>query len=611
MTAKNQNPQPEAAGQDTGSKSNVSLRGIIRKLRLAYSASQKPPAPGAGAPPGGPTVPSKGVPIPSYPYPVQVVKKEEEKKKKKKKGVKEAEKVPGVEIIKRMPPGRAVKLEEKEPLTGVNISYPLIPKKPKTKKDIFAYANVRWHPKLGEVVYYLVEPKISEEDKEAIKKIKYELEERLDIDTSKLTQVKAKEVLKEEIRRTIEDLKLEIPPDKIRAIEYYIDRDTLGYGPIHALMKDPNIEDLSCDGVNVPIYAYHRDPRFASLKTSVYFKDEDDLNSFVIKLAQMCNKTISIADPLLDGTLPDGSRVQATLGTDIARKGSNFTIRKFTEKPLTPTQILKYKTLDPAQLAYLWMAVENGMTILISGGTATGKTALLNVLSLFIRPELKVVSIEDTAELRLPLPHWIPHVARTPMAIKGKVGEVTLFDLLKSSLRQRPDYLVLGEVRGKEAFVLFQQIATGHPAMATIHAASIPQLIDRLITPPISLPPGLIENLDIIVFLTLSRLKGSYVRRAKSIIEMVKVEDGKPITNTLFDWAPVSDSMVTKNKSLVLKKIAEKMGISEKSVQQELINRKHVLNWLVETNKNDIKEVAKIISAYYNNPERVLDIVTG
>ena len=585
----------------------VTLKSIIRRLRKAYT-TRPPEATGPAMPVGA----GMGVPIPTggYPVPITVIPEQPEKKAgKKEKPVEEAKTVKGVSIIKEMPPGRAIKFEERESLTGVNIFYPLIPSKPKKGEFVYAYANLRWHPKLGEVVYYLIEPKLTEEDRETISKIMLELEERLDIDISALSQVKAKELLLNEIRNVMKDMKMEIPPEKARAIEYYIDRDTLGYGKIHGLMLDPNIEDLSCDGINVPIFVYHRDPRFASLKSNVFFKDKDELNEFVIKLAQMCNKTISIADPLLDGTLPDGSRVQATLGTDIARKGSNFTIRKFTKQPLTPTHILRYKTLDSTELAYLWLAVENGMTILISGGTATGKTALLNVLSLFIRPELKVVSIEDTAELRLPLPHWIPHVARTPLAIKGKVGEVTLFDLLKSSLRQRPDYLVLGEVRGKEAFVLFQQIATGHPAMATIHAASVPQLIDRLITPPIQLPPGLLENIDVLIFLGLSRLKGAYVRRSKQIIEIIGMKDSRPVTNTVFEWAPVSDTMNIKNSSIVLKKIASRMGIGEETVQQELVNRKHVLEWMAERNTTDIKDVARIINAYYNNPEQVLDVV--
>ena len=341
------------------------------------------------------------------------------------------------------------------------------------------------------------------------------------------------------------------------------------------------------------------------------FDDADELNEFVVKLAQKCNKTISIAEPLLDGALPDGSRVQATLGTDIARKGSNFTIRKFTERPLTPIHMIKFGTLNSLQLAYLWLAIENGKSILISGGTATGKTSLLNALSLFIRPAAKVVSIEDTAELRLPHPHWIPEVARNPLSIKGHTGEVTLFDLLKSSLRQRPDYIVLGEVRGKEAYVLFQQMATGHPSLATIHAASIPQLIDRLITPPISLPPTLIENIDIIVFLMNSRHKGSYIRRANTVREILGVEKERPVTRKLFEWNSLTDSFETKEKSIVLEKIAARLGITADEITSEIIRRKIILEWMVSQQIYDYREVSKVIDTYYNTPERLVDLITA
>ncbi|MEM5812305.1 MAG: type II/IV secretion system ATPase subunit, partial [Candidatus Aenigmatarchaeota archaeon] len=349
--------------------------------------------------------------------------------------------------------------------------------------------------------------------------------------------------------------------------------------------------------------------KYGSIKTNIFFEDIDELNTFVMRLAQKCRKTISIAEPLLDASLPDGSRVQATLGTDIARRGSNFTIRKFTEEPLTPTHMLRNGTVNSTQLAYLWLAIDNGMSVLISGGTATGKTSLLNALSLFIRPNLKIVSIEDTPELRLPHPHWIPEVARTPLSIEGKKGEVSLFDLLKSSLRQRPDYIVMGEVRGKEAFVLFQQMATGHPSLATIHAASIEQLIDRLTTPPISLPPTLLENINIVVFLTLSRIKESYVRRADAILEVIGVKENKPVTNKVFVWKPITDEFEIANKSIVMKTLARRMGVTEETIKNELMRRKFILEWMLEQEIYDYREVAKIVSEYYSNPDRVMDLI--
>jgi len=500
--------------------------------------------------------------------------------------------------------------EEREELSSVNIYYPLNPSKPKQGEKVFAYANIKWNPELNELVYNVLEPKITPGDEELIKKIIKILEERLDIDFSKLGEIKGKEILRREIEKELSKEGITTEP-KRSVIIYYIERDIIGFGKIDALMRDPNIEDISVDGINVPIYIYHRNPKFASMRTNLFFRTKEELDDFVIRLAQKCNKTISVAEPLMDASLPDGSRVQATLGTDIAMKGSNFTIRKFTDKPLTPVHMLKYKTLNSLQLAYLWLAIENRKTVLISGGTATGKTSLLNALSLFIKPNLKIVSIEDTAELRLPHIHWIPQVARTPLSLKHRKGEVTLFDLLRSSLRQRPDYIIVGEVRCKEAFVMFQQIATGHAALSTIHAASIPQLIDRLITPPISLPPSLIENIDIIIFLVLTKLRESYVRRADSILEVLGVENNKPVTKEVFKWKPATDTFETTKKSTVLKNIAERLGMTEDTVKQELANRKKILEWMYNEGIYDYKDVARVINSYYTNPETVLNMIAS
>jgi len=328
-------------------------------------------------------------------------------------------------------------------------------------------------------------------------------------------------------------------------------------------------------------------------------------------LAQLANKSISVAYPLLDGTLPDGSRVQATLGTDIARRGSNFTIRKFTQSPLTPTHLLNFNSIDEKALAYLWMIVDFGRSILVSGGTASGKTTLLNVLSLFIRPEKKIISIEDTAELHLPHSHWVPSVARTIIA--GKPGEVDLFELLRESLRQRPDYIIVGEVRGREAFILFQQMATGHPALATIHAENLQKLSDRLTTEPISLPPSLIGSLDVIVFMNRVRYRENIIRRVTEIIEMIKFDPEKkqPIVNKVFKWNSATDKFETGEKSYVFKKICEQTGLSEKEVLEEYQRRILILQWLKQRNVTDFREIHKIISFYYTYPNRLLSKIMG
>ncbi|NIO20400.1 MAG: type IV secretion system protein VirB11 [Candidatus Aenigmarchaeota archaeon] len=517
---------------------------------------------------------------------------------------------PGIETtVSKVPAplGSPLSSEEKEMLQNINISYPLIPPQPRGREKVYAYARIKWDPRNEVLVYSVVEPRISDIDKKLIENVKRELEERLDIDFMKLGDIQAKELLREQIRKIIEIE--EIPETKMDIIQYYIERDIIGLGKIEPMMKDHDIEDISCDGENVTLYVYHRNPLLGSMMTNIIFEDKDELDSFVMRLSQKCGKSVSIAEPLVDGSLPDGSRVQATLGTDIARRGSNFTIRKFTAAPLTPVHMLEYGTLDSTQLAYLWLAIENRKSLLISGGTATGKTSLLNALSLFIRPSMKIVSIEDTSELRLPHPHWIPEVARTPIAVGKRAGEVSLFDLLKTSLRQRPDYIIVGEVRGEEAFVLFQQIATGHAGLATIHAASLSQLVNRLTTPPINLPPSLIENIDVIVFLLQAKSRDRYVRRANEILEVKGLKGEKPLTGVIFRWKPVVDKFESVEKSIVLEHIAKSLGLTEASLKEELRVRKEILEWMRERRMFDYRDIARIINGYYSNPDKIISMV--
>ena len=379
-------------------------------------------------------------------------------------------------------------------------------------------------------------------------------------------------------------------------------------------MRDKNLEDVSCDGVGIPIFVYHRNPVLGSVATNISFDDSDELDSFIARMVQFSGKSISVAQPLIDGALPDGSRLQATLATDIARRGSNFTIRKFTDEPLTPVHLLNYGTIDARTLAYLWLAVDFGRSILVSGGTASGKTSLLNVLSLFIRPEKKIISIEDTAELRLPHPHWVPTVARTPISTEtGKVGEVDMFDLLRESLRQRPDYIIVGEVRGKEAYILFQQMATGHPSLATIHAENLGKLVDRLVTQPISLPKTLMGSLDIIVFLLRLRHKNRYVRKVNEVLEMVGFDAAasEPVVNQVFKWDHSADVFQVSGKSILLQKISESAGLKPQDLVDELERRSLVLSWMQEKGITNYKSVHEVIDMYYANPKRVLAAVMG
>ena len=500
--------------------------------------------------------------------------------------------------------------ESNTELRTINVKYPLIPSKPTRNSRIFAYVHIFFDTKLDEIIYRVVEPKLSEEDKKALYEIKDYIQEKIDINFSQVRRRDAMNYITKIFDNSISYFKKRFTKETYEVLRYYIFRDFIGLEDIEPLLRDKYIEDISCDGVGIPIYIYHRDPRLGSIKTNIIFNTKDELDSFVNKISERCGRSISVARPLLDGTLPDGSRVQATLGTDIARHGSNFTIRMFSERPLTPTDLIKSGTMDIKMMAYFWFLIENGSSFLISGGTATGKTSTLNVLSLFIKPQMKIISIEDTAELRLPHPHWVPEVARTPIAEGGKVD---MFELLRESLRQRPDYIIVGEVRGKEAYVLFQQMAIGHPGISTIHSDSFQKLIDRLTSPPINLPANLIQSLDVILFLRRVKKDRKYIRKCGTTLEVVGFnrKNKYPVINNVFQWDSKNDSFEVVGDSVLLKKISDKSGLSESEILSEIEKRADVLKWIVNRNIRDYRKIARIINLYYTSPDYLLERIEG
>ncbi|MBI2084287.1 MAG: type II/IV secretion system ATPase subunit [Candidatus Aenigmarchaeota archaeon] len=503
-------------------------------------------------------------------------------------------------------------LEAAEEGLPLSISYPLIPRHPSKGEPIFAYAKISWDDKNSRYFYNLVEPVLTPKIADVYGRIKEMLEQRLNVDFTKIKKIEAKKFLNEQINDIIKVFNFAITPGERTILKYYIQRDFIGLGALEPLMRDPNIEDISCDGVGIPVFVFHRNTGIGSIATNIVFNDPDELDSFLMRLAQLSGKSISVASPLLNSILVDGSRIQGTLGTDIARRGSNFTIRKFTEEPLTPAHLMNYGTVDSTLLAYLWFVVDYGKSVLVSGGTATGKTSLLNVISLFIRPEKKIVSIEDTGELRLPHSHWVPSVARTVISAEGS-GEIGMFELLRESLRQRPDYIIVGEVRGKEAYILFQQMSTGHPSLGTIHAENMEKLIDRLTTAPISLPPVLISSLDVVLFLARLRYRGKFARKVVEAVEMIdfNMEKNKPNVNYVSKWNPRTDKFDILNKSILLKQIADMGGLAEKDIRDEIERRILILEWMKARNIVNYKDVHKILAYYYANPEKLLYAIQG
>ncbi len=494
-------------------------------------------------------------------------------------------------------------------LTDVDISYPLIPADPDKGDTVYAWAHITWNDQIGELVYNIIEPEINEETERILEKIREILERTFDVDFTELEQGDAREYLADKIDMIVDKYNISLTDRQREVIRYYTHRDLAGLGKLQPLMNDKEVEDISCDGTNIPVYAYHRNPRFGSIKTSIMWEDEDELDSFVMKLAQRAGRSISVSQPLLDGALPDGSRVQATLATDIARKGSNFTIRRFTEDPLTPIHMMDFETEDAQILSYLWTLVEHEKSILVAGTTGAGKTSQLNALSLFIRPDKKIVSIEDTPELRLPHEHWVPEVARSGFGSSAEEGgEVSMDDLLKESLRQRPEYIIVGEVRGAEAYILFQQMATGHTGLSTIHADSLDMLMDRLTTKPIDLSPSLIETLDAIMLIARIRREGSYIRRIKGIFEVRGYDKNMGIdANRVFKWNAQTDEYETASNSLILQDIVDQSAMDPEDIQKELVNRQYVLNWMQDQQIKHYRKVGQVISRYYSDPRSILE----
>ncbi len=504
---------------------------------------------------------------------------------------------------------------EKFPKVKIDFN-PKIPKikklKNKTKVDIryvlikpFAFAHIHWNKKKSELIYEIEEPILNEQEKKYKKEIISAMSEMMNfeeiVDKKKGNLL---DYIDKMFRVLAIELGMDISYDSYKKIFYYLARDFMGFNETEPLLRDYFVEDIECNGSGGPVYIVHR--IYRNIRTNLVFKSSKKLESFVEKLAQRSGKYISYSNPILDSRLPDGSRVNATYTKDITSRGPTFTIRKFTKTPWTPIQLIDFETLSPEGMAYLWMLVQYGMNFLIAGGTASGKTTLLNAVAFFIPPEDRVVSIEDTRELNLPRENWLPSVVRTATGIRG-AGEIDLFALLKTSFRQNPDYVVVGEVRGKEAYVLFQGMASGHSSIGTIHAESVDTVIKRLESPPIELSPTLLNILDCVCIMSHANVKGEEERKLREIVEIIDVKsNGVALTNKPFYWDSQKDRFYFKDEKKVFEKISSRNGLSMQELNKEFARRTELLKKLRQQKIMKFKEVQKVINKYYKEPKKVL-----
>ncbi|MCD6240711.1 type II/IV secretion system ATPase subunit [Candidatus Bathyarchaeota archaeon] len=477
----------------------------------------------------------------------------------------------------------------------------------------FVHVAIGQNPKTGEYKYFLDELQLDTLERAIYNRI-------LDILLAEIEPPKEevkdpRKFFAEEAKKIVDKYRISLgwlPEVSWYKILYHAEKDLVGFGPIDALMRDPNIEDISCDGVNKPVYVWHR--KYESIETNLKFSSDEELDNLVVKLVHMAGKHVSSAFPIVDASLPGKHRLAVCYRREVTPFGTAFTIRKFREDPYSIIDLINLGTLSEEMAAYFWICLENRASVMVLGGTAAGKTTALNALACLIKPGSKIITIEETAELNLPHENWVSLIARQSYGLGASgIGEVTLFDLVKTSMRHRPDILIVGEVRGSEAYVLFQALATGHGGMCTMHAEDLRSAVKRLTQKPMDIAPAYIPLMNIVltvrrVHIAKKKERRAY-RRVVFVDEIADYEDYR----TVFKWRPARDDFVSAfNNSVMLPSIAERLGISQKELLKEIERRKKVLHWMRQRGIRSYKDVANIIAEYYSRPkefyERIVKI---
>lgn len=354
-----------------------------------------------------------------------------------------------------------------------------------------------------------------------------------------------------------------VTPKELAGIKYRVLRDKVGLGVLQPLLLDPYLEDISCSGIG-PIFIEHK--IFKSVQSTIHFLTLDEVDEFAVWLGEWIKSPVTVRNPLVDAVLPDGSRINIVYGQEISKRGSNFTIRKFSGTPTSVLELIEFGSLNYLMAAYLSLMLEEGMNLFVVGATASGKTTLLNAINTFILPDAKIITIEDTPEVHVPHKNWLQEVTRSTSR-DNRGGEVGMFDLLKAALRQRPERIIVGEIRGEEGRIAFQAMQTGHGVMSTFHAASVEKLLQRLTGDPINVPKTYIDNLNLAVIQSAVRLtNGKSARRVMSINEIIGYEPDTESFSYLeaFRWDPATDTFQFPgymNSYLLEQRIAAKRGI--------------------------------------------------
>jgi len=459
-------------------------------------------------------------------------------------------------------------------------------------------------PELGEGLHYFVEEaELNEEQYDTYQKIVRILSKEFTSPTGEHINPKdyvyeQAEIIAEKYHKSLGKFTIE----QWDSIFYYVVRDLTGYGPLQAIMEDPWIEDISCNGLDVPIFIWHR--KYESIPTNIIFRSTQTLNDFLVKLAHKSGKHISSAQPVLDAMLPEKHRLAATFMKEVSMKGSTFCIRKFRTEPLSILDLIQIGTLSARIAAYFWLILEHKKSFMIVGGTGAGKTSMLNALLSLMSQNDKIVTAEEVPELSPPVSNWTQLNSRESFNFgDGPSGDITLFDLIKISLRYRPDYVIVGEVRGEEAYVLFQALATGHGGLCTMHADSIDRVVKRLTSPPMNVSEVYIPLMNVALYIQRVELPHkkdglSFGRRVRSVSEIAEYDNYLEVSR----WDPRTDTFTTMFKdSYIIQQISVSSGKTMEQLLEELDRREQYIENMFKTGVENQREVAEKILSYYQN----------